>query len=211
MGLIENIETKEVKTDFQDKLKKDTKDIKKEEKVIVAADKTTNFYKVTPETYNNLLTKNITKDYKKAEENLGDKINKDSKKIAEKLDLEDRIFATTKKPASITLVDWFKSIERNSRKSFVNFDVVDFYPSITEEDRQIILLTKKPLLYSNNLPWTKKNSEFDVGHGKICRCGGVRAGQPVHAQPAGGHQRHRLRALQGRRPRLQQPHRQADR
>ena len=238
VGLIENIETKEVTSDFQDKLRKDTKDIKKEEKVIVAADKTTNFYKVTPETYNNLLTKNITKDYKKAEENVGDKINKDSKKIAEKLDLEERIFVTTKKPASITfkdhkdnfennpkcrlinptknelgkiskqkvekivkevkekrklklwkntnsVLDWFKNIERKSRKSFINFDVVDFYPSITEElltraldfagkhttiteeDRQIILHTKRPLLYNNNIPWTKKSSDFDVAMGSF--------------------------------------------
>ena len=71
------------------------------------------------------------------------------------------------------------------QKSFINFDVVDFYPSITEElltraldfagehttiteeDRQIILHTKRPLLYNNNIPWTKKSSDFDVAMGSF--------------------------------------------
>ena len=48
------------------KRKKDIKDIEKESKLIVAADKTTNFYKIKNEDYDELLAKNITKDYKKA-------------------------------------------------------------------------------------------------------------------------------------------------
>ena len=35
-------------------------------KLLIAADKTTNFYKLEPSTYNELLEKNITKSYKKA-------------------------------------------------------------------------------------------------------------------------------------------------
>ena len=42
---------------FLDKLKEDTDRIKNEPKLLIAADKTTNFYKLGPSTYNDLLEK----------------------------------------------------------------------------------------------------------------------------------------------------------
>ena len=51
---------------FLKKLKEDTDHIKNEPKLLIAVDKTTNFYKLEPSTYNELLEKNITKSYKKA-------------------------------------------------------------------------------------------------------------------------------------------------
>ena len=46
--------------------KNDTEHIKKETKLLIAADKTTNFYKLERSKYNDLLEQNITKSYKKA-------------------------------------------------------------------------------------------------------------------------------------------------
>ena len=48
-----------IHNEFQAKLKKDIKDIKKDDRLLIAADKTTNHYKVDTKTYENLLTKNI--------------------------------------------------------------------------------------------------------------------------------------------------------
>ena len=50
---------------FQQKLKKDQKNIRSEKRIFVSADKTTNFYKMDPAEYKKLLEKNVMKEYKK--------------------------------------------------------------------------------------------------------------------------------------------------
>ena len=74
-----------------------------EPKLLIAADKTTNFYKLEPCTYNDLLEKNITKSYKKALPETTQAIHKENKDIATKLGIDDRVNATTSKDAFITL------------------------------------------------------------------------------------------------------------
>ena len=81
------------------------------------------------------------------------------------------------------VITWFKGIPSKSRTRFVNFDIVDYYPSVsadllnraldyasrftqvTQEDREVILHTKRSLLYNNNIPWVKQGSEFDIAMG----------------------------------------------
>ena len=103
--MIENIKKREYINSFQTKLKKDAIKIAKEKKLIVSADKTHNFYKMSVIDYDELVEKNVTKDYKKAEDNLVDEIMKVDKEIATELDLGDRIYCTSKKDAYITLKD----------------------------------------------------------------------------------------------------------
>ena len=67
-------------------------EMKRESKMYVSADKTTNFYKMEPEKYKDMLMKNITKEYKKTGETTLKKVNRENKKIAEKLELDDRIY-----------------------------------------------------------------------------------------------------------------------
>ena len=55
-----------VNNSFLNKLKGDTEHISNEPNLLIAADKTTNFYKVEPSAYNDLLEQNITGSYKKA-------------------------------------------------------------------------------------------------------------------------------------------------
>ena len=62
--LIRNIEFRPYTNTFQDKLRRDIKDIEDSNYVFVAADKTTNYYKLTPDEHDELLLKNIQKDYK---------------------------------------------------------------------------------------------------------------------------------------------------
>lgn len=82
------------------------------------------------------------------------------------------------------VIDWFKAIESKATHNFICFDVVEFYPSITQEllqqslefaenyidisdeEKEIITLAKKSLLYNQDIAWSKKGNEnFDVTMG----------------------------------------------
>ena len=83
------------------------------------------------------------------------------------------------------VLDWFNGISDKSKKCFVKFDIVDFYPSITSQglsqafkfarkytkipkkEERIVRHSCKTLLFHNNEPWVKKGSinSFDVPMG----------------------------------------------
>ena len=83
---------------------------------------------------------------------------------------------------SLSVTQWFKSINDKKRHSFISFDIIDFYPTITENlldeaikwakqfttitDRDIHIITTacKSLLFHQNRPWVKRGSTdmFDV-------------------------------------------------
>ena len=79
LRMIQFVNFKQVNNPFLNKLKEDTNRIKNEPKLLIAADKTTNFYKLEPSTYNDLLEKNITKSYKKAQPEMTQAIHKETK------------------------------------------------------------------------------------------------------------------------------------
>ena len=81
------------------------KEMKRENKFYVAADKTSNFYKVAPEKYKEMINKEIAIEYKKANDEDLDKLNKEDKAIAEKLDIDDRLFDFRKREPFITVKD----------------------------------------------------------------------------------------------------------
>ena len=237
--LIQNIEFDERTNDFQKELARDLKNVNSDDHLVVKADKTSNFYRMKPEEYKQLLDKNIQKTYKKAEKKHEEQINKEAKAIAEELGLADRVEAMARRDAFITLKDhkanfqnaptcrlinptkseigkmakqilqkivkntavatkvnlwrntnsvleWFNAIENKNSAYFVCFDIVDFYPSITEKllsdaiefatrhaniaptDIEIIMHSKKTLLFSGDIPWVKKDTHsgsFDVTMG----------------------------------------------
>ena len=94
--------------------------MKRDNKLYVPADKTTKFYKLTQENYNDLLKKNITKEYKKTDESAVKNVNKGDKSIAEKLDLDDRIYALRKHEAFITIKDHKEHFETNTKCRLIN-------------------------------------------------------------------------------------------
>ena len=73
-----------------------------------------------------------------------------------------------------SVIDWFKNIQNKRNKKFIQFDVVNFYPSISselmaaaiqwarqfinisEEQEKIIMESKKSLIFKNGKPWCKK-------------------------------------------------------
>ena len=215
------------------------KTIETESKMFIPADKTRNYYKLTKEKHDELIQKHITKDYKKCSKRTVQNITKNDKKMATKLELDDRIYKTKEKQAFIQLkdhkpsfnnnptcrllnptksdigkiakkklanivktvrektkllqwkntdsvIEWFENIQEKKRKVFLQFDICEFYPSITEEllhnsinfasgyvkisdeDKDIIVQSSKSLLYDKSCPWSKRgDSDFDISMGSF--------------------------------------------
>ena len=84
-----------------------------------------------------------------------------------------------------SVIDWFSNIKDKSQCTFLIFDIVDFYPSISEavltvsldytrqfttisdEDEEIIPHSRKTLLFHDNEPWVKRGDSpmVDVAMG----------------------------------------------
>ena len=186
LSFIQNVQFRNHHNEFQDKLSQDLSKIRADENLLVAADKTTNFYRLDAPTYDKLLDTAITKTYKKAPTKTTDRIISDEKKIAKSLGIDNRVDSLATKDSFITLKDhkpnfsnnptcrlinpskseigivskqvlqrinskivkstsinqwkntdavikWFNNMPNKSTRSFISFDIVDFYPSISEE------------------------------------------------------------------------------
>ena len=104
--LIQNIKFKDTKCSFQRKLNSDIKNkIKKPNTLLIPADKTTNFYAMNPSSYDKLIKENVTKTYKKSNDELVEKLDAQSARIAERLKLDDRVEKLAKTEAFVTLKD----------------------------------------------------------------------------------------------------------
>ena len=84
-----------------------------------------------------------------------------------------------------SVIDWFLNVKEKNRHSFLVFAIVDFYPSISdellklllayakqhttisEEDVEIIMYSRKTLLFDKDEPWVKRGDSpmFDVAMG----------------------------------------------
>ena len=103
MMMIKNIQFRNIKNNFQTKLKNDISDIQICQKVLVPADKSRNIYKMETADYKKLLHDNITKTLKKSDQRKINNINKETKTIALVLYLEDRIEKMQKNESYITV------------------------------------------------------------------------------------------------------------
>ena len=236
--LVANVEFRKTNSSFQNELRKDVERIKKCPNVIVAADKTSNFYELPKEEYIKLLNDNITASYKKASSDAIYAINREAKKVTKDLDIADRIHKIPLKEAFVTLKDhkvnfnaapkcrlinptksnvgriakvklddinreirsktkllqwtdtdqmleWFSKLD-GTKYSLMKFDVVEFYPSISQkllnkamkfaekyvdiepDVINIINNSCKSILHSRGEVWvkkTKQEEDFDVAMG----------------------------------------------
>ena len=64
--LIGNIKLRNKSNNFQQKLNEDIRNIKQEPKLLIAADKTSNYYKTDSRSNASILKRNIEKEYKKS-------------------------------------------------------------------------------------------------------------------------------------------------
>lgn len=83
------------------------------------------------------------------------------------------------------VLDWFNDIVDKPNASFICFDIVDFYPSISEKllldalnfaetfesitptEKETVIHSKKTLLFNNSKPWSKKTGPFDITMGSF--------------------------------------------
>lgn len=115
-------------------------------------------------------------------------LGKVSKVITEKLvsAIKDNTNLTQWKNTK-SVIEWFKNIENKKSCTFVQFDISEFYPSISEDlyleaidfakqftelganDLNILRHCKKSFLFDQNSPWVKKNGneEFDITMGSF--------------------------------------------
>ena len=90
---------------FQKELNKDLSKLKKSESVVIAADKSRNFYTCDVSTYENLRENNLKKQYMKSTIKEVEHIDVKSRKFAENLKLENHMQKYTRTECFITLED----------------------------------------------------------------------------------------------------------
>ena len=105
-NLIQKIKFHKAGNDLQTKMKNDLRDMKHETRMIVPADKTSNFYKTEVGDYRTLLRRNVEAECKRGPPDLISNFDKEDKAVAQELDITDRmIHKTQQNEAFITLKD----------------------------------------------------------------------------------------------------------
>ena len=81
--MIKSLKFRKTRSHFQRRLKEDINTIQSTDTTLTFADKTSNLYKLKREQYKKMLNDSITTTYKKATNNIQNKINTDGKKTHE--------------------------------------------------------------------------------------------------------------------------------
>ena len=110
---VKNIEFRNINNSFQKNLNDDIKSINTPKKVLVKADKSRNIYQLDKDDYKKYLRENITTTYKKLANKRLNPVNKQAKKIAEKLNVDGRVEKIQKSEACIT-VKYHKTVFPNN-------------------------------------------------------------------------------------------------
>ena len=118
--MVHSLKFRTIRNPFLNKLSSDARTINNSKEVYVPADKTTNLYKLPPQDYKKLLHDNITAKYKKTNIQQQTRIDREAKKIAGNLGLDDRIEQYAKNNAFITLKDHKENFENNPKCRLLN-------------------------------------------------------------------------------------------
>ena len=120
LKMVENIEFKTTSNEFLNTLKADMRYIKNSDKLFVSADKTQNFYELTKENYNRILTDNITKNYKKAATNTPNKITKEANEVAKTYGVADRVDIMAERESFFTIKDHKGNFRTHPKYRLIN-------------------------------------------------------------------------------------------
>ena len=118
--MVQNIEFKNVTSNFQARLSDDFRNIKKNPKLLIAADKSNNLDELIIDEYNKLLTENISKTHKKSNLSIMRTINAEAKVIAQVLKIDQRIEQYNEKQSFITLKDHKENFKNNPKCRLIN-------------------------------------------------------------------------------------------
>ena len=111
--MVNNLEFSNRTNQFQQQMKRDIRNATSKEGIIIAADKTTNLYRLSINGYKDLLGRNVQKEYKKTTRRQISNMNKADKKLAERIELADRLETIAEKECFITAKDHKPNFENN--------------------------------------------------------------------------------------------------
>ena len=120
MDMIRNIEFRPVHNEFQSKMREDITNIKNSQKVVVAADKSSNLYKMDQADYETHLVNSITSTYKKSNHEKVESINRKAYEIAKELQLDGRMEKMQTSEAYITVKDHKENFNTNPTFRLIN-------------------------------------------------------------------------------------------
>ena len=103
--LVSNVKFRNVHDPFLKKVNEDLAKVNSSNNVYVFADKTTNVYETSTDTYNKLLMENVTKTYKVTESDITDDINENLRNISHHHSIGNRIDIMAQQKAFITFKD----------------------------------------------------------------------------------------------------------
>ena len=118
--LVKKVQFRKYSNAFQRKLKEDRLRISNVRNVIVPADKSSNHYEVHIDDYKELLSKEVHKHYKKAEDADVNDINAEHSDIVTDLEIDDRVFRTVKSKARVTLKDHKDDFRNKPKTRLIN-------------------------------------------------------------------------------------------
>ena len=102
--LISAVETKPFNKPLQERMKRDLQVLQNNpDQVVIASDKTSNYFMMDVEEYQETLDRELRKAYKKAGNDVVEDIDSEAAYFANKLDLDDRIEGMALKPAFLTI------------------------------------------------------------------------------------------------------------
>ena len=110
---IRNPKFKKIRNNFQEKLKDNIKSIKKSNKTMTSADKTSNMYRLTIEQYEQLIMNSIASTYKKANKNIKKHINMAKKNLIRDQEVIKRIKTNKETNSFITIKDHKKNLDNH--------------------------------------------------------------------------------------------------
>ena len=240
-NMIKNIKFSTFKSNYQQKLSRDLKELLSKKMVIVKSDKTSNLYYATPQLYKKLMINSLTSEYSISPNDPTTKMNNDASLFLSHNNISNRkvpkfqkaeAFITIKDhkpnfPHSIkcrminpaksflgkctkvilqehiaeirskteltqwinsdSVIEWFNKIEDKPHKCFINFDIKNFYPSITKDhllnaiefgkkftkfsndEIDLLMHTCQTIVCYDNRIWTKlnNNDNFDIAMGSF--------------------------------------------
>ena len=118
--MVENVKVDYFCDEFQNQLLKDVKNINSSKNLIIPGDKTSNFYEIPKQEHHQKVLNNVTKSYKKCDQEIPKQINEEAKIIATKLDIEKRTNTLTEQQCFITVKDHKDDFRTNPKFRLIN-------------------------------------------------------------------------------------------
>ena len=120
LDIIKSLKFRKTRSSFQNILKDDINTINNTDTILTFADKTSNLYILKKEQYQKMLNNSITTTYKKANDNIHNKINTDEKKLMKDKNILNRMLTNGKNECFITLKDHKPNFKNNPKARLIS-------------------------------------------------------------------------------------------